>query len=349
MVLGILVGLDRKLPQIASYRERAHEALLAKNFQAAHVAFQRLIELDPNSPEFRFGFATVSEAMGDLGRTAAIMDELAPLDRPGYGPAHLWQARHWLRTDLPSAIKRRFAEIQLYRAVQAQPENLEAHALLGQLLLDNGQLALAEKHLTKAVPKKPEVGLALARVYASRGAKDLAITTAEQAESFFRQHAEASIDNHQARLLQAEAALFLEKYAVAADILKQGQRLGGPPAYQIALVSVYAHWAAALARDSKSSPDARLALIQEGLQHDPSNLVLLQHLLDIAKVQNAEAGKNCETLRLLGDRLAVLGMLHSGPASQEAFQLLHQAAEAFRILEADKARSALRSVLLTAA
>src|SRR5262249_32406629 len=163
----------------ASYREHAYEALQARNFQTARIAFERLLRLDPTSPEFQFGSATVSESLGELDRTAAIMGQLAPTGRPGYGPAHLRHARHWLRGPAPAPIKTHFAEIHLYRAVEAQPDNLEAHGLLGQLLLDKGLLGPAERHLSKAVGQKPELGLALARLHNAQGARDRAVIEAE--------------------------------------------------------------------------------------------------------------------------------------------------------------------------
>ncbi|OAI49370.1 hypothetical protein AYO44_06465 [Planctomycetaceae bacterium SCGC AG-212-F19] len=346
LAVGILLRVDINGQPIASYRQQASQALQAGDFSTAHVAFQRLTRMEPDSAEFRFGLAVASEALGELERAAALIEKLAPLDRQGYSPAHLYQARRWLRGTVPAPVRTHFAEIHLYRAVQAQPDNLEAHALLGQLLFDKGLLHAAEGHLTRAAGQKPELGLALARVYAARGAGEAAVLEANRAEAFFRQQAAARLDNHPARLLQAETLVFLGRHAAAVGVLKEGLRHSGLTVYQSALVAVYIAWSDALDREGTVSVGMRLALLQEGLQHDLGNPALLMRLLPLIRLSSSggeEGGPQATAARA---SLGCAAELFSGaPEAAAACQAVLHTGRAARHIEAAALQAALRALL----
>ena len=46
------------------------------------------MQLDPETPEFRYGLALSLEPLGKKGRAGAILNSLMPPNGPGYAPAH---------------------------------------------------------------------------------------------------------------------------------------------------------------------------------------------------------------------------------------------------------------------
>ena len=55
----------------------------------------KLIELKPEHPDYRFEQAKLADAVGDSAQAHRILNELAPQDAPGYPPAHLVLATNY--------------------------------------------------------------------------------------------------------------------------------------------------------------------------------------------------------------------------------------------------------------
>src|SRR5262249_44680452 len=140
------------------------------------------------NPEIAYGMALSAAGLKQNDKARALFSRLAPADGVGYGPAHLWWARHTLAVSAPApdADKRAGIRLHLRHALEAGLENpASAHALLADFLFIDGELDQAEAHLLKAVPTLPHVRLRLAQVYQRRGARDLARVEAQLvAEAF---------------------------------------------------------------------------------------------------------------------------------------------------------------------
>ena len=80
------------------------------------------MQLDPETPEFRYGLAMSLEALGKKGRAGAILDSLMPTDGPGYAPAISGEARRLLGGTKPYPKDLKAAERHLLRALETQPE-----------------------------------------------------------------------------------------------------------------------------------------------------------------------------------------------------------------------------------
>jgi tetratricopeptide (TPR) repeat protein len=279
------------------YRQEAAHRFQAKEYEAARICFERLVALDGARPETSYGLAVTLEALGEHERAAALLADLAPRDRQGHAPAHFLQARRLLAAAQPSAEAAQAAEVHLLRTLRAQPENSEAHALLGQLYLTAGRLDQAERHLAGALGAHPELRLALARLHVVRGQRGLAREEAEQALRLFREKAEADPDDHKARLHWAAAAVFLEDFPAAVAALQHGLALSGEASYRPALAEAYGTWSDVLGREGKATPGARLALLEQGLRYDPANLNLLRRLLPAAGLRGPEADQARAALR----------------------------------------------------
>src|SRR5207302_1119507 len=101
----------------------------------------------------------------------------------------------------------RAAELHLRFALDG-PDATEPCALLGRLYASTGRGAEAEPYLLRAVDRKPELLLLLARLAHDRGHEPLAREYSARASRVFRERAEAHLDDPEARLLWANAEVF---------------------------------------------------------------------------------------------------------------------------------------------
>jgi tetratricopeptide (TPR) repeat protein len=147
----------------ARYMQQAYLRLEAKDYETALVCFERQIKDSGPEPETLFHQALTLKAKGDHEQAESILNQLAPVDRPGYLPAHMELARSLLAGKDRTERTLKVAEGHLRFALEG-PEEIEASALLGQLMVATGRLEQAEPYLTRAVPQHPELHLLLARM-----------------------------------------------------------------------------------------------------------------------------------------------------------------------------------------
>ena len=294
----------------ARYAEEAHRQFEAKNYVSACVCLERLAQLQPDRPEVAYGLAMALDAVGESGRVASILRSLAPSDRRGFAPAHLWQAKLELRGLKSSPHELASAEKHLLLVTQAEPENHEANAVLGELYHRTGRWPQAEPYLRKAARYRPELLVLLAKMAGSRGSRPEVRGHAEAARTIFRKRAEARPLDREARGYWAAAALLLEDYSGAVEILRQGLALGDDPFYHQALARVYATQSDALARDSRASLGDRLTLLENGLKHDPADPNLLDRLVAVIRTNSVEAERGLVTLQTLLTRGQATEIVH---------------------------------------
>ena len=135
------------------YLEQGRIASQAKDYPLALTCFERVCAQGGDRPEVLYEMALTAEAMGQRERAALLMRQLAPLDKQGYGDAHLWHAVRLLQgTQTATVLKA--AEAHLLRALQGEVKNREfVHGLLGDVYLVTGQLDQAEEHLLKGASR----------------------------------------------------------------------------------------------------------------------------------------------------------------------------------------------------
>jgi tetratricopeptide (TPR) repeat protein len=296
LVLGVMAALVPKDELLASYRQAAAKGLDARDYPLAHVACERLTKLEPGRPDFRFGLAITLYAEGNHEQALGLMNGLATPDAPGFGSAHLWQAKRLL-LGKEDVDKQRQEDIKKHLAYAIQAiapgdhDCLEAHLLAGQILQAEGRLTDAHPHLLEAVKLSSEMELALARSFAARRDMRRALEHGNAALKYYHDLAQADAGNSAARLNWAEAALFLGQYPEAVDVLRDGYRAGKGDAFRLGLARAYLRWAQALALDPKSPLSERLVLLDWSIQLDYSNLDSLYALLPLIRVEGVEADR----------------------------------------------------------
>jgi tetratricopeptide (TPR) repeat protein len=270
---------------IHEYSDAGRRRLQVGDYVSAMECYQRLAQLGVDDPELRYRLALTEFGLGRQDRAVKMMAELASIERPGYVPAHVWWARRYLvlSSQTQSLEALTYAEQHLRWALQQKTEDLESHALLGQLCIASDRGAEAIQHLRLVVDVHPELRLQLARAYQLTGRKQQAESEARSAMAHFRQLLESHKDNHAARLECARIAQFLEDYPQATSLLREGLARSNIPAFRSALATAFAAWAAFLGQQPAQESNELLQTIVEGLRYDATHEGLLHSLLAFAQ------------------------------------------------------------------
>ena len=301
--------LSSDVPLESRYKRAAQRALVAENYRAAELYYERLAQLDGGVPETRYALAMTALALNQPDRTRSILLKLAPKDRKGYGPAHLWLARYLVGSANGNREVLLEAHPHVTRALADQANNPFAHAVAARLFAGLRMLDEAETHLVTAISLnapdevKANLRLSLARLYVLQNQHALARLEAQEALSYFSRRAGVEPDNHGIRLAWAEAALFLERFDEALSALQAGivMDLSEQPelrsAYVNRLSQLYTTKATVLGREGKANLAEQLALIDRALQYHPGNLAALNVIIGLSKLSGAVADQAREKLQ----------------------------------------------------
>jgi tetratricopeptide (TPR) repeat protein len=277
----------------AHYFQEAVRHFHARDYQAARLGFERIVDWDGpgGDPEVRFDLAVSLSALGETGRAAALVEPMAPDDRPGYAPAHVWKACCLWAGNKHTPADVRAGEQHLLMAHQLAPGAIEVNALLGQFYLAAGSAGQAVPFLEKAAPDRPELLLPLARACMDKSDVTVGRHWAREARRIFRRRVEANLDDHASRLRWAEADLILEDFAEAAQVLQREVEWKRDARYPRALAEVLLAWSDALARKDPANLAGRLGMLERGLALNPASITLLGRFSDLIRAGGPEGDR----------------------------------------------------------
>ena len=312
LVFGILMAGWKPWQTQTRYARIAEKALAVKEFETARVSSQRLLALgvEPRRKHL-FDLALSLGGLGQDKEAVSLMGNIAPLDKPGYLPAHLFVAQTLLSKTNVSLPEIHTAEQHLKHVVTLDPHSVDANELLGRVYVRLGQWELAERYLSEVVSARPETALLLAAVFKAEGDKVGARSWAERAAKFHREKVEAAkLDNPASRLAWADATAMLEDYPAAFVILETGWRQYENKTYLSPMGEVCALWVEALARTKPGDLTSRMTLIQRGLECAPQNETLLRHLINLTHLEGPEAATARGTLTRILTEGKATAILH---------------------------------------
>jgi tetratricopeptide (TPR) repeat protein len=272
------------------YRDEAEQALAAKHLPEAEVRFRRLAA-DANYPvDDVYGLAQTLEAEGNTRAADDLYTRLAPENATGHPAAHVRRALQLLAEKPPQMLR---ARGHLLHAINAQPDNAEAHALLGQMSMAAGDAKGAIAHFEIGVRTHPELSLPLAIAF--KGWDEQASARwAAAAVAAFRPLVMEHPDDADARYRFALALRLAGRYPEAAvEIRADLTRANEPPfrpmaaAFRQLAGDVYGDWCASLTGADQATE--RLRLIEEGLAMNPQTSSLLRALVTAANGTGALA------------------------------------------------------------
>src|SRR5437899_3864404 len=117
-----LVVRDSPARQTRRYQVQAQLAWQRGDTDRAKLCLQRLALLNSGEPAHVFGLAHCEARLGNATRAWALMQSVAAADRPGYAPAHLWQAQQLMLRGHQSLEQLQLAERHLLGCLETQPQ-----------------------------------------------------------------------------------------------------------------------------------------------------------------------------------------------------------------------------------
>jgi tetratricopeptide (TPR) repeat protein len=302
--------------------EQGSRAMAAGQMQRASLAYQSRLRLRRSAePEYLF---RIAQCFGELNRrpeAAAMFSVLAPADRAGYVPAHMFLARALLSSGGASPRALELAATHLQKVLQQEAQNTDARELLGRIYLQLGRWDEARKQLIEAVAARPEAALLLAATQRELGDEPGARAWAARAVKYFSDRCEeATGDDPRARLGWANALTVLKDHEAAVAVVETGRQKSDHPSYGPALAQVCGLWATQLRTEKPTDYAGRLLALRQGLEVLPGNPVLLGELARFLRVRGPEAEATRQALtRLLAEgRQAPLLHLCLGTLAQQA-------------------------------
>ena len=291
LAFGIVLAFTKPAATQAYYTSLVPRALAMRDFPTARVASNRLLLSWPGSRTqdlFNLGLAMFGLGQGRDG--FALMNVAAPIEKPVFAPAHLFIARQLLmQTNVtPATIQQ--AERHLNHVLALEPNSVEAQLVLGRLYFQMRNWDAAKEHLELCVSARPETAILLASV-AKAQSDDIAMRRwAMRAADHFRGLVDKSKqDRPMDRLAWATALTIQERYADAIAILEAASKTSDSKVYAAGMASIYADWAAQVAKSDPRNVELRLKLIQQGLRCDPQSLPLLELLLPLTRLSATES------------------------------------------------------------
>jgi len=296
-----LVAKRHRADTESDYRDMANAAMASGNFETARLAFDRLSRISQEKRgEYLFNMALCIGRLGREEEATALLSYLAPLEAPGFAPAHMFMARSLLRETNATPETVRTVELHLRHGIEAGADPVEPHFLLGQIYMRQRRLDEARKEFLEVVPARNEAALPLAVVLRAQGDVMGASKWAGLAATYFGGRvADAKNDDPTLRLQWADALMMIQNYQRAYDELETGWKQFGNSAYPPAIGNVCANWVRALAAQSPDDLARRLKLIQVGLQYAPQNEALLQEVISLTHLQGPEADAARATMNKL--------------------------------------------------
>jgi hypothetical protein len=147
VVWALLAPSFLRTSRTAQYALRLESALRRGELEEAELCAERLVRDTKESPFYLYAYANILYERGERNRALAIMNQLAPIDAPGYGPAQLWTARRMLAKTGLSAEETKEVEQRLLWASKEDASMRGAQALLVGYYSALGKPEWAEQHL----------------------------------------------------------------------------------------------------------------------------------------------------------------------------------------------------------
>ena len=320
-VFGFMLAIWTPEDARTRYAIAATKALAARDFQTARIASQRLLLSGQSRAQDMFQLARAKIGLGQTEEASALLKLAAPLETPGYAPAHVLVARSLLAATNRTTQGIKQAEVHLQHALTLEPNSSEAHELLGWVYFQRHDWDLAEEHFQAAVSAKPGVALTLATLSKTKG-DDIGMRRwAERAAKYYHDKVNgAKTDNPPDRLAWAQALEMQGNYPEAIQVLDDGRKRSGSQVYSSVLAGLYASRAEEVTRQEPNNVAARLKLVQQGLECEPKNVRLLRLLIALGHLQGPAANRVRDTLANLlaeGGSSALLHFILGSDAWQQ--------------------------------
>lgn len=265
------------------YKKAADLAFASSDWERSRLFYQRAVEMGINDSNTKFQLAKAAEKSGDLPVKVAVMESLAPIERPVFAPAHLWQATRVLTVQPVTRERVDLALGHLRHVLALSPRDIAANGMLGDIYFQAGRYDAAIQHLKVAHQAKPVWCLMLAKASALVGDVASAKTYGERSQALFRQLVIDDPEDVEARLDWGESTLLLEDFQESSRILLDGLKLNDEPRFKQALTQVLIHWADTIPKGTEAGRHQAFQLLARALEQAPREILLFDRIIELLK------------------------------------------------------------------
>ncbi len=271
------------------YRTAGRTAVTNEKYEVAKIYLQRAVELGAQDTDTLFDMARTAEQTKDFVRMQAILEKLAPIDHAVHAPSHLWEATKLLTKKNRTSQELKQSITHLGYVLKLNPDNQNAHALLGEIYLQMRLFQDAIPHLAAVAPHRPPLSLSLAKAYQFAGEKTKAIYEAKVAEAYFEKKSIESPYHHDHRLKWADCLMMLERFQQATLVLNDGIKLDDDQRFHFGLARTYIAWSDTFNLKTNKQRQQKLKLLSAGLQANPNEMLLFDRMMPILSLENETA------------------------------------------------------------
>lgn len=288
------------------YTRQAMDARLHADRSKERLCYERLMQLqyagDPRRLETQFNLGTLAEELGQKHRSRSLLQELAnPDNDEGYPEAHLARARAIFQQSRRQKEDLLLIEKHLRRALKKRPDSTSVNGFLGQILKFQGRTDEAIPYLIKSHKDDVDSQLDLATIYKMQGNLEQAKLYIDPLINTLKSRAGGEIDDVRVRWTLARAYMQLEEYEDAIKVLETGYALKKSDFFKAYLSNCYLNWFIRLL-GMPITPERerqKLDCLVRSLEWDNTNLNAMHCFVNFMKDSGADSKERQEAHKLL--------------------------------------------------
>jgi len=279
------------------YYRAAMHALEQGDMESAERWLRKVTYLNKNDPAARFRLAKIALEKQEHQRARRLLAELAPVDRVGFGPAHLFVASQMLNAaNMADRKSEAVVRWHLSAALAKNPSDSHARHMLAEFELMHRSLQDAIAHYRVLEPSDPSVNRLLAQLHVAVDNRTRAKLAADRGLRRFSKRIEKNHGDIDAKVEMARLYSFLEIYDEATKILNRAVAYQRVPIDQLnrlrtVLADIYVKWDVAVGKQSPEHIDERLHLLKMAIKFAPEDHRAYQALAHIRQTDDRVASR----------------------------------------------------------
>ncbi|MGV3660577.1 MAG: hypothetical protein ACO1TE_10350 [Prosthecobacter sp.] len=312
ILLGFMVLTSHEtvdLEQQSQMEADAQTYLDQGRFMEARLTAMRLARNGTENQKAVLIEAKALRGMGKEKDAMRLLSHSAPLERPGYAPAHVLQAAIVLSQTTPDpAVAKRHIE----NALQADPSNEDGLELAARFAAIQRDWKAALRFLTKInLEKRADLMLMKATALQYSGMKDDAIKCAQEAEQALRNVDKGTVGADRIRFSIA-VSLSLQRRFEDAVKWVVGTNTGKPDQEERQVLGgIYLSWSRHLKDQAMVDKLQVLQLLEKGIQISPESQDLIMAFLhDCEEFSTDTEERKRHVERVLGEGGIATSFLH---------------------------------------
>ncbi len=294
--------------RLAAARSYAALGMSSPAIRQATLARQSLAEqlATRETVAERLMLAEAAAMLNDIGAVAQVLRTGSILHPTGpfcveLARLHLQLSR---QTSIAAHLRLQLIDSAIPLLMRSPSRTAEQNRLLYELFLTRGDASRASEFLSEATEQEPALRMELARFLATRGGNDSARSIAESIKADCQAQLRRSPYRRSARLLLAEAQVFLSEYEAAAASLSQAHESISDPAYAMSLHRTYLAWWDSKTHGVQLRSTDDLEVLEQAARYCPRSVELVRRLRDARQIVPIDSTAAIERLQSIAVRVS---------------------------------------------